>query len=1144
MFFLYKRFDLRYNIINCDHLSEDIHLASAANKKTTKSSAAKSGTAKKNTSSGTRSTAAKTRSSTAAKKKTTGKKGTSAKNRKKSGGSAVSRDLLLVLTITVALLLFLSLFGLIGSFGEKLAAFEFGYFGVLAYIFPLYLLVMVLFALSNFPKYPANTLLRILISFVTLTLLSGITMVFGGRSAKLGAFWYDLLFPAVGKVGTAVILIALLLAGIVLTFGKAILVPLGLKSREVAENIRDESKRFREENENRRIQAELRHEERMLKKAEEREAILKKAEEARKLKQAQTAEAEEKRRAEEKADNAQKLEELRLRRESMEKREAERKTAEAFKAEADRQASLSAWDKLAMTDEEKEAAAAALAAGTPLDELIKEMESSREAARPSVQKKETRTLKELNDLDKPVRPKKELYTDDILQSGNLGRITGREEQKLSAAEKSAAKPDAAGTAGRKNDSLHISGLNSENPFAASERDWKDPRKSEQPVSPILQPTSTIKPAARPAVNAPVIAAAETQPVRPEAKKPEAPFTATAEKPEVSVPETASAGAASAKTPELSSSPFEKETVKTEAFTPELKKEEPTAVVYDAVETEDAWIEPADAGRAGEIPLIRTDNKKKDSGSIWSDKEHSASAGMNFSAGSSAARPAASVGNVPTLETLPQAPEKKEYVLPPADLLKRGKIGNTMKESELRRTAAMLEQTLADFGVVVSVTDISCGPSVTRYELKPEQGVKVSRIVSLADDIKLSLAATDIRIEAPIPGKSAVGIEVPNTENQTVYMRSLVESDEFKRHPSKLSFTVGQDIGGKFVISDLAKMPHLLIAGATGSGKSVCINAIIMSILYKAKPEEVQMLMIDPKVVELSVYNGIPHLRLPVVTDAKLAAEALNAAVKEMTNRYKKFADMNVRDIKSYNAKIRENPEEYGDMELMPQLVIIVDEFADLMMVSASDVEQSICRLAQLARAAGMHLVLATQRPSVNVITGLIKANVQSRIAFAVSSGVDSRTIIDMNGAEKLLGKGDMLFYPTGYPKPVRVQGVFVSDDEVAAVTEFWRKQNTVSQKEQAEQTRNWMNDTLGQGEREVEGKDELFVKAAEYIIDNDKASIGNLQRVFRIGFNRAARLMDQLADAGIVSKEDGTRARQILMDRGQFEDWKQENGVL
>ncbi|MCD8078826.1 MAG: DNA translocase FtsK, partial [Lachnospiraceae bacterium] len=484
---------------------------------------------------------------------------------------------------------------------------------------------------------------------------------------------------------------------------------------------------------------------------------------------------------------------------------------------------------------------------------------------------------------------------------------------------------------------------------------------------------------------------------------------------------------------------------------------------------------------------------------------------------------------------PEAPTvQREYQFPPMELLKVGPKKAGASEAELKATAVKLQQTLRNFGVGVTVTDISCGPAVTRYELHPDQGVKVSRIVALQDDIKLNLAAADIRIEAPIPGKAAVGIEVPNEENQTVYLKELLDSPEFRKFPSKVGFGVGKDISGKVVVADLARMPHLLIAGATGSGKSVCINSIIMSILYKAHPDDVKLIMIDPKVVELSVYNGIPHLMIPVVTDPKKAAGALNWAVSEMSDRYKRFADAGARDIKGYNKKVEESGDE--GMEKMPQIVVIVDELADLMMVSANEVEEAICRLAQLARAAGIHLVLATQRPSVNVITGLIKANVPSRIAFAVSSGVDSRTILDMNGAEKLLGKGDMLFYPSGYPKPVRIQGTFVTDGEVADVVRFLTENDggvTVSNQSLEQHMEESAKDigTVGAGER-----DELFVKAGEFIIDKDKASIGNLQRAFRIGFNRAARIMDQLADCGVVGPDEGTKARQILMTREQFQE--------
>ena len=496
-----------------------------------------------------------------------------------------------------------------------------------------------------------------------------------------------------------------------------------------------------------------------------------------------------------------------------------------------------------------------------------------------------------------------------------------------------------------------------------------------------------------------------------------------------------------------------------------------------------------------------------------------------------------------VETLPQVRTKEgDYKFPPVSLLEKGKKTAGNNKEELRQTAQKLQKTLEDFGVHVTITNISCGPSVTQFELHPEQGVKVSKIVNLADDIKLNLAAADIRIEAPIPGKAAIGIEIPNKHNQTVHFRDLIESSTFKNFKSRLAFAVGKDIGGKTVVTDLAKMPHLLIAGATGSGKSVCINTLIMSILYKASPEEVKLIMVDPKMVELSIYNGIPHLLIPVVTDPKKASGALNWAVAEMTNRYKKFTETGVRNIEGYNKKVKElqksgeiDPE---TIKKMPQIVIIIDELADLMMVAPGEVEDAIVRLSQLARAAGIHLVIATQRPSVNVITGLIKANVPSRIAFSVSSGVDSRTIIDMNGAEKLLGKGDMLFYPSGYQKPIRVQGAFVSDEEVSKVVEFLKEENNAEDSYGADIQEKIQ--TAAVKAATSQERDEYFEKAAEFIIDKDKASIASLQRVFKIGFNRAARLMDQLCEAGIVGEEEGTKPRKVLMSEEQFEQYKED----
>ena len=495
---------------------------------------------------------------------------------------------------------------------------------------------------------------------------------------------------------------------------------------------------------------------------------------------------------------------------------------------------------------------------------------------------------------------------------------------------------------------------------------------------------------------------------------------------------------------------------------------------------------------------------------------------------------------------------KTYKFPPMDLLHKSKrSGNGNSSTELKETALRLQQTLKNFGVNVTITDISQGPSVTRYELQPEQGVKVSKIVGLADDIKLNLAATDIRIEAPIPGKAAVGIEVPNKENMAVSLRDLLETNEFREFGSKLAFAVGKDIGGKTVVTDIAKMPHMLIAGSTGSGKSVCINSIIMSILYKAKPDEVKLIMIDPKVVELSVYNGIPHLLIPVVTDPKKAAGALHWAVAEMSERYKKFADLNVRDLKGYNKAVEaSNGVVDGEpVSVMPQILIIVDELADLMMVAPGEVEESICRLAQLARAAGIHLIIATQRPSVDVITGLIKANMPSRIAFAVSSGVDSRTILDSNGAEKLLGKGDMLFAPQGYPKPARIQGAFVSDEEVSDVVDFLKNQCMGNGSLYDENIQNQIQNMGSQGGVSGNGGsadggsdiDEYFVDAARFIIEKDKASIGMLQRAFRIGFNRAGRIMDQLYEAGIVGSDEGTKPRKVLMTEEQFEQFLEES---
>lgn len=478
--------------------------------------------------------------------------------------------------------------------------------------------------------------------------------------------------------------------------------------------------------------------------------------------------------------------------------------------------------------------------------------------------------------------------------------------------------------------------------------------------------------------------------------------------------------------------------------------------------------------------------------------------------------------------LPSMDNVANYALPPLTLFaKSGKVKSPKANKDIAENVRILEDTLESFGVKAKVTQVSRGPAITRYEISPAPGVKVSRIVSLADDIALSLAASGVRIEAPIPGKAAVGIEVPNKEISVVTMRDLLESEEFGRSSSKLTFVLGKDIAGTTILADLVQMPHLLIAGATGSGKSVCMNTLIGSILFKARPDEVKMMMIDPKMVELTTYNGIPHLISPVVTDAKKAASALRWAVREMEKRYEFFAMAGVKDIVRFNQAV-DSGTFIHDAGLMPNIVIVIDELADLMMVAPADVEDAICRLAQMARAAGMHLVVATQRPSVDVITGLIKANIPSRIAFAVSSQIDSRTILDMAGAEKLLGKGDMLFFPVGAPKPIRVQGAFMSDKEVESLVTFLKAQGQPEFVEGVVQADAHEN-------MEHEETDELFAEAVRILIECGQASISMLQRRLRIGYARAARLIDMMEERGIVGKYEGSKPRAILMTMEQYQ---------
>ena len=483
-------------------------------------------------------------------------------------------------------------------------------------------------------------------------------------------------------------------------------------------------------------------------------------------------------------------------------------------------------------------------------------------------------------------------------------------------------------------------------------------------------------------------------------------------------------------------------------------------------------------------------------------------------------------------------EDENYEYPPVEILSKGNSkGLKGGAKALTDTAAKLQKTLYSFGVSAKVENVSVGPAITRYELKPAEGVRVSKIANLADDIALNLAAETIRIEAPIPGKQAVGIEVPNKEKQAVHLRDVLESDDFEDSKSKLTVALGKDVAGNIQLADIAKMPHVLIAGSTGSGKSVCINTIITSIIYKAKPSEVKLVMVDPKVVELSVYNGIPHLLIPVVTDPKKAAGALAWAVQEMDNRYNLFAGKGVRDLVGYNKAVEKD----GQAGKLPQIVVIVDELADLMMVAAKDVEESICRLAQKARAAGMHLVIATQRPSVDVITGLIKANVPSRIAFAVSSQVDSRTILDSVGAEKLLGKGDMLFFPAGAAKPSRVQGAFVSDEEVEKIVDFIKQNGTATYSEDILETIENSQKTDKEIAMEKEDGDEtdpFLMDAIETVVETGQASTSFIQRKFKVGYARAGRIIDQMEERGVISGYQGSKPREVLMTLEKLKELK------
>ena len=1045
---------------------------------------------------------------TTAKKKTTGRTGTkkTAAKRKKEAGilePALKKELVILITLAVSVLLFCSNLGICGAFGRLLHKGMRGCFGLLGYAFPVCLFLAVCFLISNGGSRRA--VIRVAVSFLGLIVLCGLLSLIALTSFEKGnsPAWYFtqalteadggmfgglclmLLYPFLGRAGSYVVLFGLVALGIVIVTQRSILNPIRRGSRKVYTSAKEDLARRQELHAAR---------------AEERRAMR-----ADRKVRGVSLDVELPEEAQEEHGAAEYTEETA----GHGKR---KKSNEAGAAERGSQAAneeppvftgrihgmTGAAEKNETEEAEEETKAETKAAGTGIfgTEIASAADGGRRDGKqePLMAAKVDRTLSELEELDQEPVPmyrirREDERTEQVWREEDPSETIYAEEEAL--------------------------------PWETAGHHAEAPVEADIPVS--HEKEFQNEPEAEPDWIRGIQSAVQEQVEKteevpknwriPENNPPETDYTWKTEKP--------------VKTQTDSITELES---KNENSGDTRRVMTATGKIIE-VENDPTELDPLTAKRQQAAKERREAEERSAEPGQHKDGSRSVEPGTGGSragAGIAAARS----GNGTAEPVTPPKPEKpaRPYVKPPLRLLKREGGGRRSGDEELKETALKLEQTLRNFGVGVKVHDISCGPSVTRYELTPEQGVKVSKIVGLQDDIKLSLAAADIRIEAPIPGKSAVGIEVPNKEKLVVSLRDVLESDAFVKHPSKLAFAVGRDISGKAVVTDLAKMPHLLIAGATGSGKSVCINTLIMSILYKADPSEVKLLMVDPKVVELSVYNGIPHLMIPVVTDPKKAAGALNWAVAEMTDRYKKFAEYNVRDLKGYNERRRE--EDGENFVPLPQIVIIVDELSDLMMVAPGDVESAICRLAQMARAAGLHLVLATQRPSVNVITGLIKANVPSRIAFAVSSGVDSRTIIDINGAEKLLGRGDMLFYPSGYPKPERVQGAFVSDEEVSAVVKFLTD-NTDTQYSQEMETR-ISSPSAGEGGTGEE-QDEYFADAGRFLIKKEKASIGMIQRAFKVGFNRAARIMDQLAAAGVVGPEEGTQPRKIQMTPEEFE---------
>ena len=1080
------------------------------------------------------STASKGRKKTPAKTGRGGAKGGKQKTTRKPSAaelqaqSAITSEIILIGVLALTILLFLCNFGVIGVIGNQISRVMFGIFGTMAYALPVLAFIAIAFGISNqgnriaSMKLTAGIILFFLLGVVCSLLFQGGTLSMdysirelylesaekrlGGGVISGSLAWG--LHRLLGMVGTVLLLLVLVIICTVIITERSFVNGVKTSGRYVYETARSDAQRYRERSERRRKESEERYEQR--RQANE--------ERSKRLRQ-ENDERSEKRREEE---LAREKERKQLARQKQLNAEQQREAKQRRKEEA--QARQDADQIFRM-----EKKSTGIMADTTLRKASvgrrEDMHEITITENPG-QVTEQYTVRPVSvNLDADRR--NETFPDAAVASGAAVLATSP----IITAEESipAAAADASGSAFMSHVRIHSAYLNNDSDTTPVPQDntaepadaflsgMQDPVTS-QPQADVYQDMKEVH---------------YLEPKQPQQTEAFVPLESRVE---TSVVETSA--------PEVTLHMDTQPACASQKLAPVQELEQSDSDIYDAVPSELPGDDNKDT--AGEPTVLPAQNPQ--STGVQRPKAVPPKAPQTAAEATVVGQELAKKQKEQEKQAAQQPPKPVVYHYPPLSLLHKSNNANNMdSESELKETAKHLEDTLQTFGVKVTVTDISQGPTVTRYELQPDHGVKVSKILSLADDIKLNLAATDIRIEAPIPGKAAIGIEVPNKETMAVGLRELLETDAFSNFPSKIAFAVGKDIAGKVVVSDIAKMPHMLIAGSTGSGKSVCINTLIMSILYKAKPSEVKLILVDPKVVELSVYNGIPHLLIPVVTDPKKASAALQWGVAEMTDRYQKFADSNVRDLKGYNKKLEERRQkgEEGIPNDLPQIVIIVDELADLMMVAPGEVEEAICRLAQLARAAGIHLIIATQRPSVDVITGLIKANMPSRVAFAVSSGVDSRTILDMNGAEKLLGKGDMLFYPQGYSKPVRVQGAFVSDNEVSDVVDFLKNQNignVYDASNEIEEKMKSIGTSSGSATSGSSGPeyDAYFADAGRFIIEKDKASIGMLQRVFKIGFNRAARLMDQLAEVGVVGEEEGTKPRKVLMTETEFEQLVEE----